>query len=83
MGVIGLGGLGSMACQIAVALGTEVFAAELNEDVWEWAAGWGVRHCARNITDFTGEELAVIVDFAGVGTTTAPAIEALAHGGRS
>ncbi|WP_029430712.1 alcohol dehydrogenase catalytic domain-containing protein [Blastococcus sp. URHD0036] len=82
VGVIGLGGLGSMGSQIAVALGAEVYAAELNEDVWERAAGWGVRRCARDITEFAAEELEVIVDFAGAGTTTSAAIEALGHGGR-
>jgi alcohol dehydrogenase, propanol-preferring len=43
---------------------------------------FGVEGVSGDIRDFTDAQLDVIIDFAGFGTTTASAIEAIRHGGR-
>lgn len=82
LGIIGLGGLGAAAARIAVLLGAEVYAAEPNEDNWTAALERGVKKCVPDVLDLKGLELDVIADFAGFGTTTAGAIEAVRNGGR-
>ena len=82
VGIIGLGGLGLTGAKIAVGLGAEVYAAEIDESVQPLARAAGVREVvtdARKLADF---ELDVIIDFAGVGTTTAGAVEAVKPQGR-
>lgn len=81
VGIIGLGGLGFLAAQFAVTLGAEVYAAEINEDIWPEAERIGVTGSAKSIKEFADKGLEVIVDFAGFGVTTADAIEAIGHGG--
>lgn len=82
VGVIGFGGLGSLGAQAALAVGADVFVAELNEKAHAFAREVGVQHVAKEITEFTDEQLDVIIDYAGFGTTTAGAIEAIKPGGR-
>lgn len=82
VGIIGFGGLGSLAVQIALAVGAEVWVAELNEDVWPTARDLGVQGISADIRDFEGESLDVVVDFAGFGTTTASAVDAVRPRGR-
>jgi alcohol dehydrogenase, propanol-preferring len=82
LGIIGLGGLGISAAQIGVALGATTYAAELRTDLHELATSWGVRECFPDASGFNGLNLDVIADFAGFGTTTAAAVEAVAPGGR-
>jgi propanol-preferring alcohol dehydrogenase len=81
LGVIGAGGLGSLAVQFAVSMGAEVYVAEVNEAVWDSAKEYGAKAVAKDITAFAGEGLEVIVDYAGFGTTTAGAIDAIAPRG--
>ncbi|MFC4244758.1 alcohol dehydrogenase catalytic domain-containing protein [Gryllotalpicola reticulitermitis] len=81
LGVIGAGGLGSLAIQFAVGLGAEVYVAEINESVWDSAKGYGAKAVAADIMAFADEGLEVIVDYAGFGTTTAGAIDAVAPKG--
>ncbi|WP_329600016.1 zinc-binding dehydrogenase [Streptomyces pseudovenezuelae] len=81
LGIIGTGGLGSLAIQFAKGLGAEVYVAEINEAVQEAASALGATKVAKDITEFTDDGLGVIVDYAGFGTTTAGAFEAIAHGG--
>jgi len=75
VGIIGLGGVGALGAQIAVARGAEVFAAEVNEKARSRARELGVTAASDSILAFSGE-LDVIVDFAGFGSTTAAAIDA-------
>jgi alcohol dehydrogenase, propanol-preferring len=75
VGLIGLGGLGSLGAQIAIAAGAEVYVAEIDESVWPSASAMGVVSCVNDITELADENLEVIIDFAGFGTTTAGAIE--------
>jgi propanol-preferring alcohol dehydrogenase len=82
VGIIGLGGLGLTGARIAVVAGAEVYAAEV--DGAKHAAGLaaGVTAVVSDAKELATFELDVIVDFAGFGTTTAAAVEAIAPGGR-
>lgn len=82
IGIIGYGGLGSTGAQIAVALGYDVFVAEVREDLFPAIREIGVTDVAPSITAFAGQELDAIVDFAGVGITTAEACTTVRPGGR-
>lgn len=82
VGIIGLGGLGSLGAQTALALGARLFVAEKNERVHDFAGSLGAESVASDITDFAGEGLDVVIDFAGFGTTTDGAIHAVRRGGR-
>lgn len=82
VGIIGLGGLGQIGARIAVLAGAEVYVAEVKESVWPLAESLGVRQVASDIREFADEQLDVIVDFAGFGTTTAAAVETVRDFGR-
>ena len=82
VGVIGLGGLGQIGARVGVLAGAEVYVAEIDEEVWDLAHDLGATGVARSIRGFADRQLDVIVDFAGFGTTTAEAIEAVRFGGR-
>lgn len=82
LGIIGFGGLGQIGARVAVLAGAEVYVAEVNEKIWPNAREAGVKNVAASIMDFEEVGLDVIVDFAGFGTTTAQAIEAVRPGGR-
>ncbi|MBM9510655.1 zinc-binding dehydrogenase [Actinacidiphila acididurans] len=81
LGIIGAGGLGSLAIQFAVSMGAEVYVAEINEAVWPTADTYGAKAVAKDITAFADQGLQVVVDYAGFGTTTAGAIDAVAAKG--
>ncbi|GAB3597094.1 alcohol dehydrogenase catalytic domain-containing protein [Microbacterium tumbae] len=81
LGIIGAGGLGSLAIQFAVGLGAEVHVAEINEAVWSAAKEYGAAAVAKDITEFAEAGLDVIVDYAGFGTTLAGAIDVIAPKG--
>ena len=82
VGIIGLGGLGQIGARVAHLAGCEVHVAEIREELWPLARELGARSAVRDVRELADQELDVIVDFAGVGTTTAGAIEAIATGGR-
>jgi propanol-preferring alcohol dehydrogenase len=81
LGIIGAGGLGSLAIQFAKGLGAEVYVAETNHDAWDRISALGVDGLVENIREVTDKELEVIVDYAGFGTTTDDAIEAVGVNG--
>ncbi|MEU4311197.1 zinc-binding dehydrogenase [Nocardia sp. NPDC024068] len=81
VGVIGLGGLGYLGARIAVLKGAEVYAAETNPATRELAAEIGLTGVAESISEFADKNLPLIVDYAGFGTTTAQAVEALPKAG--
>lgn len=81
LGIIGAGGLGSLAIQFALVMGAKVYVAEVNEKVHDIVRGYGDVQVASSIMSFADENLEVIVDYAGFGTTTAEAIEAIGVGG--
>ncbi|MEZ0339273.1 zinc-binding dehydrogenase [Mycobacterium sp. pV006] len=79
--VIGLGGLGLNAVQIANQRGATVYGVDVNPDVFETARAQGATECFTRISDLPGMAEAVI-DFAGMGSTTAEALAAVRPGGR-
>ncbi len=81
VGVIGLGGLGYIGARVAVLLGAEVYAADVNTETRKLADEIGLAGVAESITEFTDKGLEIIVDYAGFGTTTSAAIETLAEFG--
>ncbi|WP_166874520.1 zinc-binding dehydrogenase [Salinibacterium sp. ZJ450] len=81
LGIIGAGGLGSLAIQFVKALGAEVYVAEVNRGAWERVTGLGAAAVAENIREFADKELDVIVDYAGFDTTTDDAIETVGFRG--
>lgn len=82
VGIIGLGGLGYFGAQIAAAAGAQVYAAEKNNAARAAVAEFNYQRVATDISEFAGEELDVIIDFAGFETTTSSAIEVIKSGGR-
>lgn len=82
VGIIGLGGLGSLGAQTAIANGAEVYVAEINEKVHDAARALGAVAVSTDIRDFAEEKLDLVVDFAGFGTTTAGAVDVVRRGGR-
>lgn len=82
VGIIGFGGLGQLATRVAALSGARVFVAEINEEIWDRARQAGAERVVRDITELTDEQLDLICDFAGFGTTTAGAISAVANRGR-
>ena len=82
VGIIGLGGLGMTGARMAVLGGAEVYAAEINAEVHAAGLERGVKQVVNDVTELAPFGLDLIVDFAGFGTTTAGAIEAVRHGGR-
>ncbi len=81
VGVIGVGGLGQMATRAAVVKGCEVYAVDTNPAARELAKEIGVKGVFENVSDLAQVAPELIVDYAGFGTTTADAIDAVAVGG--
>ncbi|SOX56065.1 alcohol dehydrogenase [Mycobacterium ahvazicum] len=82
VGIVGLGGLGLTGVQIAKLQGAEVHAAEPKHDVWDIAKTHGVTTVVDDVNELTPLNLDLIVDFAGFGTTTSGAVNAVRIGGR-
>jgi alcohol dehydrogenase, propanol-preferring len=81
VGILGLGGLGMTGARIAVVQGAEVIGIEPREEVWETAKRRGVSRVVKDVSELAGEDLDVVVDFAGFGETTVKAIDAVKFGG--
>lgn len=81
IGIIGFGGLGQIGARVAHLRGAEVYVAEVNESIWDRAREAGAVKVASNIKEFAGDELDVIIDYAGFGVTTADAIETVKASG--
>lgn len=82
VGILGFGGLGQIGARIAVLAGASVYVAETKEEAWSLASEFGAVKVVGDISELANEQLDVIVDFAGFGTTTAAAIETVRPGGR-
>jgi propanol-preferring alcohol dehydrogenase len=82
VGIIGFGGLGEMGVRRTVLKGATVFVAEIKEARWERAREAGASRVVKDITEFAGEDLDVVLDFAGYGTTTDGAIAVVRPQGR-
>ena len=82
VGVIGLGGLGQIAAQVAVVKGAELHVAEMNEAVWPLAQTIGATSVVGDAAQWAGQDFDLVVDYAGFGTTTAAALGAIRRNGR-
>lgn len=81
VGIIGLGGLGQLGAQLAVHLGAEVYAADTSAEALALAAPWGLAETFADAAEMRGLGLDAVIDFAGFGTTTAAAVQAIRTGG--
>lgn len=77
VGIIGIGGLGDFGAQMAVAAGCEVLAADPKPEAQEIAKNFGVEKVFNDASEFKDEQPDLIVDYAGFGSTTAHAVEAV------
>ena len=82
VGIIGMGGLGMNAVQIADALGAEVHGVDTSERARSRASEFGIASVHADARELAQYQPEIIFDFAGFGTTTAAAIEAVRTGGR-
>lgn len=81
IGIIGIGGLGQFGARAAIAEGAEVYAVDLSAEARDLAKEIGCKGVFDNVMDLEPIGCQLIVDFAGFGTTTAEAIEAIAPDG--
>lgn len=77
VGIVGVGGLGQFALQMALIKGCEVYATDVTPEARQLAKDLGAHKVYDSILDMAEAACDVIVDFAGFGQTTADAIEAV------
>ncbi|KAF5491805.1 alcohol dehydrogenase [Colletotrichum siamense] len=80
--VIGLGGLGLSAVQIAAGLGACVFCVDLDRRKFPAAALAGAHSSGTTFDSFPGVRFDVVLDFAGAGSSTSAAAKAVKLGGK-
>ncbi len=80
--MIGIGGLGQVALEAAVAIGAKVYAVDTNEKARELAEKLGAAGTYEDVKDIAQFEPEVIIDFAGFDSTTRGALEAVAFQGK-
>lgn len=81
VGVIGLGGLGQIGARVAVLRGADVHVAEPNEAAWPTAQEIGAKSIVHDASEWAGQSFDLIVDYAGFGTTTRAAVNAVRRAG--
>lgn len=79
--VIGLGGLGQIGARVAVVKGADVTVCEINEAVWPLAERIGATRVVKDVAELAGGDFDLVVDYAGFGTTTAQAVDAIRRDG--
>lgn len=77
VGIIGIGGLGQFAVQMALIQGCEVYGSDVSPEAVKLGEEIGCKKVYTNVLDMKEAECDVIVDFAGFGQTTADALEAV------
>lgn len=82
VGVIGIGGLGQLGARAAIVKGCEVYAVDPSPAARKLAHEIGCKGVFEKTSDLADVEPELIVDYAGFGTTTADAVDAVAFGGR-
>lgn len=82
VGMIGIGGLGQIALEVAVAKGIKVYAVDTSPEARELALKLGAADAFENIKDLTEFKPEVIIDYAGFGVTTSDAVEAIGFKGK-
>lgn len=81
VGVVGLGGLGINGVRAAALCGAHVYGVDVNPATFESARAAGARECFADVADLAALQPDLIVDFAGVGSTTEAALRAVRFGG--
>ncbi len=79
--VIGLGGLGLSAVQVARLRGARVFGVDINPARFDLAVQYGAEACATSIVELERHQPTAVVDFVG-GATTAQALDSVSANGR-
>jgi alcohol dehydrogenase, propanol-preferring len=82
VGIVGLGGLGMSGLRTAVLAGAQVYGVDIRDEVFADAYANGAIECFTDVAALKPLELDLIVDFAGVGTSTNEAIKAVRPRGR-
>lgn len=82
VGMIGIGGLGTVGARVAIGLGAKVYAASRSEDARRKIEADGAFKTAQSITEFKDENLDVIIDFAGTKQTLIDSVETVGFKGR-
>lgn len=82
VGIIGMGGLGLNALQIALHLGAEVHGVDINEATRQQASSLGAASVHAETAELAQFAPEVVLDFAGFGQTTADAVDVVRPGGR-
>lgn len=82
VGIVGLGGVGLNGVRVAALQGATVYGVDIDKTKFDEARGQGATACYTSLSDAAHIRFDVIVDFAGVGTTTADAVKAVKAGGR-
>jgi propanol-preferring alcohol dehydrogenase len=79
--VVGLGGLGMNGVTIAALQGATVRGVDIDSQKFEDAKRCGATACATSLGAYSNVEFDAVIDFAGIGSTTAEAIVAVKAGG--
>ncbi|KIN07042.1 hypothetical protein OIDMADRAFT_107207 [Oidiodendron maius Zn] len=82
VGIVGLGGVGLNGVRVAVIQGATVYGVDIDKTKFDEAKAQGATACFTSLSDAAHIRFDVILDFAGVGTTTADAVKAVKAGGR-
>lgn len=82
VGVIGLGGVGINGVRVAALQGAKVYGFDIDEGKFDEALKQGAKECFTSLEHATHIRFDAILDFAGVGVTTAAAVKAVKAGGR-
>ncbi|KAK5054513.1 hypothetical protein LTR84_001404 [Exophiala bonariae] len=81
VGIIGLGGLGLNGVTIAALSGAQVYGFDINDKKFPDASKSGAIQCFSRLSDASHIKFDVLIDFAGVGSTTTDAISSVKVGG--
>ena len=81
VGIVGIGGLGTNAVQVALALGAEVYGSTRKAAVREEVERMGVKATVATADELQQFKLDTIIDFAGFENTILGSINALNYGG--
>lgn len=82
VGMIGIGGLGQIALEAAIAIGAKVYAIDTSEKARELAKDLGAAGVYENVKEIAEFEPEVIIDYAGFDITTREALETVAFQGK-
>ncbi len=82
VGIIGIGGLGTVGARVAIGLGAEVYAASRSQEARDKIKADGAFKTAKSISEFEDDNLDVIVDFAGVKQTMIDAQKVIGFKGK-